>query len=258
MLVACVTSPSEPEFNNPLIPGDPNYTDPQTTITSGPAEGAVLDSHAVTFSWTGNRDEMEFRFRLNAGIWSDWAADTAVAYTYQDEGPNLFEVHGRYISLVEEKTPASRLYEINNIQGPALWLSPRYQEASQGDFRTVIIMLEEVTDVMAAKVLLTFDPAQFEILAVILYNDGRSLLTSTGGSVIGFASYDISAGTATIEAVTVAGNPAGVSGRGPIAEARFKVLAGGVLSFGAGSTLRDPDNAVISLSSMVPSRVVVN
>ena len=50
----CSTLPDEPEFDNPILPDDPNYEPPQTTITSGLVEGAVVVNHTVTFTWAGN------------------------------------------------------------------------------------------------------------------------------------------------------------------------------------------------------------
>ncbi|GAG37930.1 unnamed protein product, partial [marine sediment metagenome] len=47
----CSEMPSEPEFDNPIIPDDPTFEPPQTTITSGPAEGEKVDDHTVTFTW---------------------------------------------------------------------------------------------------------------------------------------------------------------------------------------------------------------
>lgn len=258
-LLACSTLPNEPEFDNPIIPDDPNYEPPQTTITSGPAEGAVVDNHTVTFAWTGNQESMTFAYRLNDGLWSTWSADTTVTYTYQDEGDYLFVVKGRYASGVEEDTAASRSYTIDDIHGPALRLSPRYQEVASGNIFTVEVMLEEVANVFAVKAVLTFDPAKLQVSDVEVYEDSRSLLKANGGTVIPFSGYDNAAGTVTIEVAMATGDPPGVSGTGPIAVITLSVTQVGQMgiAFDTTSEIRDPSNITIILADKVSAMVGV-
>ena len=256
-MLACTSTPTEPGFDNPIIPDDPNYVPPLTTITSGPAEGAVVDSHTVTFTWTGNQEDMEFATQLNGAGWSDWAADTSITYEHQDEGVYTFEVYSQYISGVEEDTIRSRSYTIDDIHGPALWLTPRFQSVAQGGSVTVEVMLEEVTDVLAVKAALAFDPAQLQVTTIEVYEDDQSLLKSTGGTVIPFSSYDNSTGTVTIEVATATGSPAGVTGTGAIAKITLTVSQSGQLAFGAATSLRDAANSVITISETAGATVEV-
>ena len=256
----CSKLPSEPEFDNPIIPDDPNYVPPQTTITSGPAEGTtVVDNHTVTFTWAGNQDSMTFAHRLNEGTWTDWSYDTTVTLAYLDEGNHLFEVKGQYASGIKDDTPDSRNYTINAIHGPALWLAPRYQEVASGDSFSVEVMLEEVENVFAVKAVLEFDPATLQVTNVEVYEDGRSLLEDNGGTVIPFSKYDNAAGSATIEVATAKGNPPGVDNTGAIARVDFTAVGTGssLISFATASTLRDPDNIDITIVETVPAVVEV-
>lgn len=255
--VACTSTPGEPEFDNPIIPDDPNYVPPLTTIVSGPTEGSVIDAHTVTFIWSGNRSGMSFQYRLAGSAWSAWVGDTTVTFSYLDEGAYTFEVIGRYASGIEEETAHSRGYTIDDIHGPALWLFPRYQQVSIGGSVTVEVMLEEVIDVLAVKAALTFNPAQLQVTAIEVYEDSRSLLKSTGGTVIPFSAYDNVAGTITIEVATATGSPAGVSGAGAIAKITLAVSQSGQLIFGAASSLRDADNVSISISETAGAVVEV-
>ncbi len=256
----CSKLPSEPEFDNPIIPDDPNYVPPQTTITSGPAEGTtVVDNHTVTFTWAGNQDSMTFAHRLNEGTWTDWSYDTTVTLAYLDEGNHLFEVKGQYASGVKDDTPDSRNYTIDAIHGPALRLCPRYLEVATDSSFTVEVMLEEVANVFAVKAVLSFDQAKLQVSRIEVYKDDHSLLEANGGTVIPFSNYDNTAGNITIEVATATGDPPGVDGTGAIAKITFTTSSTGssLISFAMSSALRDPDNADISISETAAALVEV-
>lgn len=38
----CTSTPSEPEFDNPLIPGDPHFEPPMVSLIDAPAEGPAV------------------------------------------------------------------------------------------------------------------------------------------------------------------------------------------------------------------------
>lgn len=244
----CSKMPNEPEFDNPIIPDDPNFVPPQTTITSGPAEGAVLNTCHVELVWRGNQPSMEFTYQLDSGEWSAWANDTTLTCPWLDEGPHDFQVKGRYASGIESDSAAAVSFVINAIHGPALWLYPRYQEVASGDSFTVEVMLEEVANVFAAKVVLAFDPAKVQVTDIEVYEDARSLLKDNDGTVIPFSRYDNTAGTSTIEVATATGSPPGVSGTGAIARVTFGATGSGQITFGTGTSLRDPENGEITIS----------
>ncbi len=255
----CDSAPAAPEYDNPIIPGDPNYVPPLTTITSGPAEGAVVDTHMVTFTWRGNQAGMDFMCLLPDSTWTDFSTDTSITFRYLDEGDYLFEVSGRYSSLVEEDIPASRTYTIDDIHGPALYLYPRYQQVDVGSEFSVEVMLEEVENVFAVKAVLEFDPAAMQVSQIEVYEDSRSLLKANDGTVIPFSSYDNAAGSATIEVATATGEPEGVGGTGAVGKVTFTTTATGEahLILSATSELRDPDNVDITLNDLADAKVEV-
>ncbi|GAG81611.1 unnamed protein product, partial [marine sediment metagenome] len=223
------------------------------------AEGEKVDDHTVTFTWAGNQAEMTYTCCLNKGTLSDWSSDTAVTLAYMDEGHYCFEVKGRYASGVVEDTAAFRNYTIDDIHGPALGLSPRYQEVASGDTFTVEVMLEEVANVFAVKVALEFDPAKLQVSQIEVYKDDHSLLEANGGTVIPFSKYDNAAGSATIEVATAIGDPPGVDGTGAIAKITFTTTSSGssLVSFTQASALRDPENADITLNDLAEAKVEV-
>ena len=257
--LSCGSAPNAPEYDNPIIPDDPSYEPPQTTILSGPEEGAVVDTHVVTFTWRGNQDNMTFAYRLDGGSWSTWLPDTTATLQYLDEGDYLFEVQGQYTSGVIEDTAAARSFTVDDIHGPALWLYPRYQEINSGSTFTLEVMLEEVENVFAVKVVLRFDPAALRVSQIEVYEDSRSLLKANGGTVISFSSYDNALGLVTCEVATATGDPPGVSGTGTIARVTFTAVGRGssLISFTPASALRDPDNANIAPLTRVSTVVEV-
>ncbi|MCH7574328.1 MAG: hypothetical protein IIA59_04300 [Candidatus Marinimicrobia bacterium] len=258
LLATCAKYPSEPGFDNPVIPGDPNYEAPQTTILSGPAEASVIDSHTVTFVWAGNRNEMQFTYQLNETSWSGWNTDTSMALQYLDEGAYTFAVKGRYISGVEEDLAVSRAFTIDDIHGPALRLYPRLKQTGLFMSNSLEIMLEEVTDVMIVAVTLSFDPAKLEVNQIEVYVDERSILKTSGGTVIPFWSIDNSAGTASVDVATVTGSPAGVSGTGAIAKIYFTAKGSGQFIISAEeSSIRDPSNNEITITEFVGALVTI-
>jgi len=249
--------PDEPEYDNPIIPEDPNFIAPETTILTGPIDGTTVDDHTVTFTWTGNEDVVEYCYRMGTSDWSAWDMETTTTYEYLDEGSYHFEVAGRYASLIEDTTAASVNFTIDAIHGPALWLYPRYQEVASGESFTVEVMLEDVVDVMAVKAVLAFDPAQMQVSSIIIYDDADSLMKSNGGELIQYQSIDKTNGAAIIEAVLATGNPPSISGTGAIAQVTFVAIQPGDITFGAATSLRDPDNGEIAITETPLAKVEV-
>ena len=257
--LSCRSAPDAPEYDNPIIPDDPNYVPPQTTIITGPTQDAVLDTHAVTFTWRGNQDNMTFAYKLNEGSWSAWSSDTTATFQYLDEGGYRFEVQGQYASGVIEDTAAARSFTIDDIHGPALWLYPRYQQVGVGSEFSLEVMLEEVENVFAVKAVLGFDPAVLQVSNIEIYEDSRSLLKTNGGTVIPFSSYDNATGLATIEVATATGNPAGVSGTGSLGIITFSSGSAGdySITITPSSQLRNPENGSITITEKVGAYVEV-
>lgn len=255
----CTTTPSEPEFDNPIIPDDPTYEPPSVQFTIAPKVGATLDTCYVLLAWKGNQPRMEFTYQLDEAVWSDWLADTSVVYPYLDEGMHTFQLRCRYISGVKGFRIKSVHFTIDAIHGPALRLFPRYQEVASGDTFSVEVMLEEVENVFAVKAVLEFDPATLQVTNVEVYEDGRSLLEDNGGTVIPFSRYDNTAGAVTIEVATAKGNPPGVDDTGPIVKVTFNAngIGSSLISLATSSALRDPDNVDIALNELAEAKVEV-
>ena len=252
--------PTEPEFDNPLDPESPTgvYEAPETTILTGPDEAAIIDSHTVAFTWSGNDLVVAYSYRLTGEDWSPWSADTSVILDYLDEGAYTFEVKGRYISTEEDATPASRSFTINDIPGPALWFAPRKVQVAAGGQFTVSLMAEEVTDMKAVFAKVEFDFAQLEMTNYLLLNQAGQFLTQHNATVIALVDSALASGVIAFNMALAGGDQLGVAGSGAMVELTFTRIAGSAtqIGFGAVSRMIGADLAEIALNELAPAMVV--
>ncbi len=248
----------ETVLDNPRDPGNPStYEAPLTTITVGPSEGSTVNTSSVTFTYESNADL--FQTRVNGSDWSEWSASTSTILEYLDEGSFTFEVRSAYDPgqgepTDIEETPKSVYFTVDAVAGPSLRLSPLLIETAQGvDFELELIA-EEVTDLMAVKAVINYNPDQIMVVEI---QEG-SFLASTGGSLASYFTSDPASGTIEINIGTAAGLPSGVSDTGVVAIIKLRGLtaAESDLIFNQDSTeLRDSNNQTISISSLVGARV---
>jgi hypothetical protein len=90
-------------------------TPPDTSITDGPS-GQILVGSA-TFTFTGldtltGTPSLVFAWRLDAGAWSAFSADTWATVSNLAEGPHTFEVKAQDLAGNEDPTPASRDFSV--------------------------------------------------------------------------------------------------------------------------------------------------
>ncbi len=254
--------PEEPVYDNPIDPGNPAYVAPQTTITGGPAQGSTISQNSATFTWSGNATGMLFQYRLNASQWSPWAGDLSVLLQYLDEAPYTFEVRGAYNpgvgntpTLIDD-TPASRSFTVNAVTGPALRLSPTLTLTSVNDTFDLNLIAEDVSDLMMVSTVIRFNTARQQVVSLT----NGSFLTSTGGSIAVYNTYDNDAGVIEVNMATATGSPPGVSGTGTVLTIRFRQINAedGLIWFAAGSSvMRDSDNDPITITATPTVAVVV-
>jgi len=240
---------SEPELvlDNELDPGNPDYVPPETsiiyTIPVLDEQGLIVDDN-ITLFWEGNDEDMEFRYRLDEALWTMWDSTTITSFTYLNEGVHIFIVQGRYPSGVVDKNPDTLAFIVDAVSGPALMFYPRRNFAEQGETVIFQILAEEVIDLMAAEIHLTYDPSLLQIESVIqgsLFQNGQESLFS----------YDINVQDGTVEILTTLidnENPS-VSGTGVLLEIHVGLLqpANAEISFTGEDIFRDPENNNITI-----------
>lgn len=240
ILVQCTLVEDElPQIGNPLDPNDPNFIPVETIILEGPADNDTLTTHTVTFRWSGNENVVEYSTQLDGQGWQEWSVDTTLSFSYLDEGIHTFKVKGRYHEEAEDETPASRLFVIDAVQGPALIFSPRLQEIAGGSIVSIDVYAEEVQDLIALNAIIEFDKEYLKFESATVYEGSLDLLTKNGGSVSRILKQEDGLNAINANLAIVGGSPYGVSGSGSLIQLRFSVLKTGltILTYGLESKL---------------------
>ena len=97
-----------------------NDTPPTTTITSGPASGAIVCGSAATFTFTGSDAytpvaSLLYKYRLDGGVWSAPAPSTTATLTALADGSHTFEVAAVNQGGVADTNPAKRTFVIDTV-----------------------------------------------------------------------------------------------------------------------------------------------
>jgi len=94
----------------------PDTDPPETSITAGPAEGALVTTSAVDVGWSGSDDRtgmLTYAYRLDDQTWSVFDAATATTLTGLSDGTYRFQVKARDAAGNEDATPAERNFTVN-------------------------------------------------------------------------------------------------------------------------------------------------
>ena len=263
-LTACdtiVAPPDDPVVDNPIDPGSPTFVPPETVITSGPTNGATVDTARVVFEWEGNEGAVIFQNRLNQDDWTDWSTDTTRVLEYLDEGLYSFSVRSAYSDensnpAYIDSTEASVTFTVDAVESSSLRLSPRLVEVTQSQTFQLELIAEDVIDLMGVRATLSFNSSALSVEQITVGN----FLASGGGSVISQIITDAEGGIIEINLAVADGNPAGVSGTGTLAVLQFRGLQVGNTTItiqSASSDMRNHLNHIIVINNLVGAVVRV-
>jgi len=233
----------DPIADNPLDPNNPNYNQPAVTITMGPLEGEIIDTHSVTLMWKGNELVNHYRFNFDHQDWSDWIESTSITFDYLNEGNHNFSIQSRYESGDTSQIAEVR-FIVDAVKGPALMFYPRKQITTQGSLTTLQVWAEEVIDLTAAELSIQFNPSFLDIVSI---NEGS--IFQGIGEVIFLSQYDNDLGILTISTALLGGGNPSINGSGDLAVMEVKILDAGssTLSFNGTEVFRDPQNNHITI-----------
>ncbi len=92
--------------------------EPNTFVSTGPSQGAHIDTNRVSFTWTGiddstGADELLFSYSLDSATFSPFSYDTMHTFTGLDEGWHTFMVRAMDEDQNIDPTPATRHFAID-------------------------------------------------------------------------------------------------------------------------------------------------
>ncbi len=251
-LSGCSLLEAPEDVSNPMDPSDPDFEPPAVTFIQAPEDGQIVDTCFVQFEWEGNQPSMNFSYRIDDKNWSEWSTDHLIEYPLLDEGSHTFEIKSRYYNSVESDYPQTVSFTVDDIQGPALWIYPRLIEVSIGEQFSVEVMVEDVTDLAVAKIVIEFDEDLLDATGMQIYDTEDAFLRSNGGTIIFFHDYDYENGIITIETGVATGSPPSVSGSGAIVKIFFigRYTGQGQITINNASEFRRPDNTSIPINDI--------
>ncbi len=146
------------EPQNPFDPSGKGYVPPSVEITSGPSEGETVNKTEVTFSWRGNSDLNEFRYKLEPYpiAWSNWTKSTSVTFYGLNDTSYKFLLETRYEGQTDV-AKISRNFKVDAYKGPGLKLYPLYNYVINGSEFEVEVVIEDIPRFEAGSFRISFN-----------------------------------------------------------------------------------------------------
>jgi prepilin-type N-terminal cleavage/methylation domain-containing protein len=111
------TDPTPASYTWTVSPAPPvDTTPPETTITSGPAQGSSTTSTSASFGFTSSESGSTFECRLDGSAWSSCSSPRP--YNGLSVGSHTFEVRATDTAGNTDPTPASRTWTVAAANRP--------------------------------------------------------------------------------------------------------------------------------------------
>lgn len=239
---------------NPYDPENPGFVPPSFTITTGPEDGAVVNTDQVRFEWQSNQPDVLFRYRFKEqvapdwGLWTDWAKINSVTLGPLDEREYAFELECKYPGENAATGKSEmRTFTVDAVKGPALLFYPKYQKVQTQGTIYVYLMAEEVDDLTIADFTVQFPTEYFalqEISKGQILEDTDNIVLLTKPAEIQNAQGEITISIGFIN------QQSGFSGTKDLCVLKFKTMKRGSAQITANAIhFRDYQNKEISLNS---------
>ncbi len=223
LIAGCSSHEELPPPDNPFDPGNPEYVSPSVEITGGPIESEVVGNTAVTFQWQGNESATEFSYQFDESDWSNWIADTSILFDYLDEGAHSFKLKARSVNGEEQETFQAVDFSIDGVGGPSALIYPYKQSCNPGDTLMFQVMAEEVTDLFAVELEVTFNSDYLQLLDI-----SNGSITSEWGGLPLFV-HEVHENSISISQVAVEGTITSFSGSTSLINLGFRVQPDAVI-----------------------------
>jgi hypothetical protein len=231
--------------DNVLDSGNEDYESPTITLNSGLLDGEVINSETVSFIVEGNELVTEYRFKLDSNLWSNWSDESTITFSYLDEGDHTVYFQSRYESGDTSNTIETS-FVVDAVSGPALMFYPRRHQVNQGTTVTFNLLAEEVSDLMAAEINISYNPTKVQFLDISqgdFFQSGQESIFS----------YEHNSGSIEILTSLLNSENPSVSGTGSLLNISFRKLQQGnsSIAFTGDNFFRDPNNQNIIISESV-------
>jgi hypothetical protein len=148
----------------------------------------------------------------------------------------------------------------NDIQGPALILSPTDVEIKNGDEFELDLWIVETDSTAGISTRINFDPTEFSVKSAdSLTTNSESFLLENGGQLIWFSTINNESGFVEIDCAVVEGTPRNVVGTGIIARIIFQHLTGinSNIEISNQSLLRDNQNNALTINTLYDANITI-
>lgn len=208
------------DFTNPE---NPYFIYPGVTFTANFEPGDTINTNEPTISWSGSVfDSCEFRWTVDSVMFGDWSRDSSLTLPTLDEGPHVLEIRTRYLNGYEAELNDTLLFVVNAVTGPALRMSPPYQEILSGETVSFDLALEEVSNWSGGRITLVWDGSRVQIASYYVLADAYDFMTQNGSEIV--TDFDVFPDSLVLEIGLIDDYRYGISGSGDIAHVRFQRL----------------------------------
>jgi len=161
----------------------------------------------------------------------------------------------------QSKAPDNRLdpdNPDNDIQGPALVLSPTNIDININSQFQLALWAVETDSMTGISTRILFDPAKLRVVGVDSLNvNSESLFLQNGGQLIWFFTTDNDSGFIQIDCAVVEGTPRYVAGTGIISKVDFQHLTGtsAEIEISENSKIRNESNKKQNINDRIGSQI---
>ncbi len=146
----------------------------------------------------------------------------------------------------------------NDIQGPALVLSPTQVNVKMSSQFQLALWAVETDSMTGVSTRILFDPAKLRVVGVDSLNvNSESLFLQNGGQLIWFFTTNNDSGFIQIDCAVVEGTPRYVTGTGIISKIDFQHLSGtsAEIEISENSQFRNESNKKLNINDRIGSQI---
>lgn len=117
---------------------------PEITI-SGMDKSDTLSCDSLTVTLEGISDDVEYRYRLDSIVWSEYIDDPDLRIAYLDDGMHILEITYRY-KRHDYTTVYTREFYVNGLKPAAVYLFPQKSVLTDSsDTATIQVMIKNLS-----------------------------------------------------------------------------------------------------------------